>query len=55
MEIIRIISLLILGMIDMLFMFCYLLAIYDDDKNGANIMLIMLTMFVIPTIYIGLN
>lgn len=55
MEIIRILSLAFLVLIDLCMIFCYIVANNDNDKDGRNIVLVLLTMFMLPTIYIVLN
>lgn len=55
MEIIRILSLAFLVLIDLCMIFCYIVANNDGNKESRNIVLVLLTIFILPTIYIALN
>ena len=55
MEILKILSLSLLMIINICLLFCYILASKDEDKTGRRMLLVGLTIFVIPTIYIVLN
>ncbi len=55
MEIIRILSISLLMIVNLCLISCYLISTKESDKEGRSIILVLLTIFVIPTIYIILN
>lgn len=55
MEIIRILSLSLLMIVNLCLILCYMISIKETDKEGRSVILILLIIFVIPTIYIILN
>jgi hypothetical protein len=55
MEMLRIVSLSLLLIMDIFLLFSYILACKDEDKTGRNVVLVLLTIFILPTIYIVLN
>ena len=55
MEIIRILSLSLLMIVNLCLILCYIVSTKENDKEGRSVILILLTIFMIPTIYIILN